>query len=394
MGNKNHVIHTSPSLAPEGGGTSRAVLGLCTAISDQGWDINILTTHKKKQPYLLTLNNSDSVNTTILPCRWGLGKWQLAPDFGEILATLTLKTNQPTIIHTNGIWLPVNSISTQVAQRTNTPLIISPHGMLEPWSMGYKSWRKQIAWNAYQRRDLTSAALIHATAEAERKNIRRLGFSQPITIVPNGVTIPTVQATHGQNAKPDRLRTILFLSRIHPKKGLLNLVNAIAHTQLSGWQINIVGPSELGHKEEVKQAAQKVGVSALFNFVGSVNDQEKWAYYQQSDLFVLPTYSENFGIVIAEALATGIPVITTTGTPWAELKSHRCGWWIPPGVKPLTKALLEATRLNDSERARMGERGRELIKNYYSWEHVAEMMLTTYQFVLGQSTITPSYIDC
>jgi glycosyltransferase involved in cell wall biosynthesis len=118
--------------------------------------------------------------------------------------------------------------------------------------------------------------------------------------------------------------------------------------------------------------------------VGSVDDEEKWALYRSADLFVLPTLSENFGIVIAEALAAGVPVITTKAAPWQELETHRCGWWIDTGTAPLIEALRHAMSLSEDERRAMGARGRALVETNYSWDQIAGRMIAVYEWLLGR----------
>ena len=148
----------------------------------------------------------------------------------------------------------------------------------------------------------------------------------------------------------------------------------------------VAGPSEEGHIEEVKQAVESAGFQDQFEFPGPVDDMLKWDFFRQADLFALPTFSENFGIVVAEALASEVPVITTKGTPWKDLDDHNCGWWVDIGVEPLVEALREAIGLSDVERHEMGKRGRDLVKKCYSWEKIAEDMLSVYRWVIDGGT--------
>jgi glycosyltransferase involved in cell wall biosynthesis len=146
----------------------------------------------------------------------------------------------------------------------------------------------------------------------------------------------------------------------------------------------VCGPDECGHTEQVKRAVAEAGLSGEFEFKSLVNGVEKEALYASADLFVLPTFSENFGIAVAEALAAGVPVITTTGAPWEELRTRQCGWWIDIGVEPLAVAMREATLLSDQERYEMGQRGRRLVEEKYAWPQIGRDMLAVYQWVLGQ----------
>ncbi len=149
----------------------------------------------------------------------------------------------------------------------------------------------------------------------------------------------------------------MYLGRNHLLKGLDLLTEAWERVKRDGWRLKLVGPGLPG---------------------GLVEGEEKWRVLRAADVFVLPTRSENFGIVVAEALAAGVPVITTKGAPWAELVSENCGWWVEVGVEPRAEALREAMGLTDEERRAMGENGRRLVERKYKWEAVGARMVEVY----------------
>ena len=152
----------------------------------------------------------------------------------------------------------------------------------------------------------------------------------------------------------------------------------------SAWQLLIVGPDEGGHLAEGMGLADHLGLGEAVRYGGSVWDEaERTRLYRSSDFFVLPTFSENFGMVIAEALACGTPVITTVGAPWRELESHGCGLWIPFGIEPLTDSLLSLMRASDTDRSLMGSRGQELVARRYGWASIGLKMAETYRWLLG-----------
>lgn len=292
----------------------------------------------------------------------------------------------PSLIHSHGLWTPANHWAAKAARQSNIPLIIQPRGMLEPWALSQRAWKKRLAMTLYQRRDLDQAAMFIATAWTEGENIRRLGFRQPIAVIPNGVEldVPGVDGCSLHQGL-ERPRTVLFLSRIHPKKGLLNLLDAWARVVPNGWRLKIAGPDEGGHLVEVRALARRLGIDPLVDFVGELDGVAKSQAYAGADLFVLPTFSENFGVVVAEALAHGVPVITTRGTPWADLETYRCGWWVDIGVDPLMQALREAMDLSDDERRAMGVRGRAYVRRY-DWGDIARQTMDVYRWVLGKGT--------
>ena len=286
------------------------------------------------------------------------------------------------IIHDSGIWLRHNHLIAREACRRKIPRVVSPRGMLEPWALNYRKWKKRMAWFAYQRRDLQSADVLHATAAREAEQFRDLGLRAPIAIVPNGVKVPEVSGTR----IPGPEKTALFLSRIHPVKGLPILVEAWSRLRPENWRMRVVGRDEDNHLTEVQHLVRQAGLEESWDFGEAVEGEEKWRAMQEADLFILPSYSENFGIVVAEALATGTPVITTTGTPWEGLRQHNCGWWVPANAEGLASALQDATSCPASGLVAMGERGRLLAERDYGWERVAKQMIDCYQWILGDAS--------
>jgi glycosyltransferase involved in cell wall biosynthesis len=187
---------------------------------------------------------------------------------------------------------------------------------------------------------------------------------------------------------------MLFLSRVHPIKGLPLLLEAMAveRQRLRDWRLVIAGPDAVGHRHELAQQAERLGVSDMIEFVGLVADEkEKRGLLGSADLFVLPTHTENFGIVIAEALACGVPVVTTQGAPWRELEEHGCGWWVPVSARAIADALVDAATRPAAELRAMGERGRALVRSRYVWSIVAERSLVLYKWLRGD-TARPDFV--
>lgn len=269
------------------------------------------------------------------------------------------------VVHLHGTWSPILAVAAYMARLKNIPFIASPHGCLEPWALGHRKLKKQVALAIYQRRVLQNASLLVATAGQELKSIRGLGLAGPVAVVPNGVELVV-----GPKRCVESSRKILFLSRIHPQKGLTDLVMAWAQVRKPGWRLVIAGPSAGDYEEEIKSLTRKLGIEEDFDFLGLVSGERKERCYSEADVFVLPTYSENFGIAVAEALARGIPVITTKGAPWQELEAHRCGWWVTPGVDGIAGALSAALATPSETLLDMGARGKALVEEKYSWDRI------------------------
>lgn len=296
------------------------------------------------------------------------------------------------VIHIHALWSPFLHKVSKWASKNQIPTVWSPHGMLTPWAMRNKWWKKYPAWWLYQRRDLAKANLLHVTAGSEEEDVRRLGLKNPVVVVPLGVAI---DCRVERVERADGKKILLFVSRVQRKKGLLNLVRAWAKLKydysaqsiypslLNEWVVRIVGPDQDNHTAELKLLCNELGVEKDFEFVGPVYGEDLLREYAAADIFVLPTYSENFGSVVIEALSHAVPVICTKGAPWKELETHKCGWWIDIGVEPLSAALNKSLSLSDIERREMGKRGRRLVEDKYTWDAVVNNIVDGYKEILN-----------
>lgn len=377
--NKLSIIHVIDCLHPRSGGPSRTVVQLTDALSTNSeLDVTLLSQGLTGEP---SVPSADRVSRCM-----NESSSRYALKFGlPVLIELKRLTRYqvPALIHSHGLWAPVNHWASVAARRNKIPLIIHPRGMLEPWALNHKGMKKRFAMALYQRRDLTIANLLVATSNVEFESIRELGLRQPVAIIPNGVVLD-VGAEPVQYRPMNRTRVALFLSRVHPVKGLLNLVHAWARVAPVGWRLCIAGPDEAGHLREVLALVRQLGVQDSIEYVGGVDDEVKSDLYNAADVFVLPTFTENFGLVVAEALAHGLPVITTRGAPWADLATNGCGWWVDIGVEPLVDALREAVALSDEERQAMGKRGRDYVRRF-DWADIASQTVDVYKWILGQA---------
>jgi glycosyltransferase involved in cell wall biosynthesis len=259
--------------------------------------------------------------------------------------------------------------------------------MLQPWALAHKKWKKQIAWRLYQRRDLQSARCCHVASGVEAHNLKRLGLEVPMREIPNGMDVPQgAEFLRPRTVVSGALRTALFLGRIYPGKGLPLLIEAWSQVRPAGWRLQIAGPDEAGHRAEVEHAIAAAGLREYITFAGELHGPEKTQAYLDAELFVLPTLSESFGMAIAEALAHGLPVLTTSAAPWPQLLRHECGWWTEVSAEALAAALREATSLEPARFWQMGRRGRALIQEQFGWSHVACRMLDTYAELLADTT--------
>ncbi|MFV8374685.1 glycosyltransferase [Flavobacterium sp. LB1P71] len=296
--------------------------------------------------------------------------------------TTYLKSAKPDLVHINGIWNLQNAIFQFAAVTLHIPIILSPHGMLEPYILNRNKWKKKIALLLYQHKLVKQADFIHSTAELELKNIKSLGFENPSVVIPNGIDLSKIRVKENLNySSPFQ---ILFISRIHPKKGIEFLMEAIKKLNSDDIIVKIAGPGDKDYINNLINKARSLNISDKIEFLGPIYGEEKWKLYQSSDLFILPSYSENFGIVIPEALASGLLTIATTGTPWEELKTSDCGWWIDLSVENLVNAIESAYKLPLEGIKKKSKTGIELIQQKYDINQVALTMKEFYKTVYSQ----------
>lgn len=374
------VFHVIGDLDPRSGGTAHAVVDVTDALAEAGGlSVTLLFLSRPGQPGLESGPGVRRVE--VVPrSRWAsISGLPLKQALEREIAL-----GAPSLIHVHGLWMALDHWAVAAARRHGIPLLIQPHGMLEPWALRHRALKKHIAMALYQRRDLEAAALLVASTSREAESLRRLGFKRPIAIIPHGIRPAAEKPTDRANdpTDPHRMRTALFLSRLHPVKGLPVLIHAWAQAAPKGWRLVIAGPDQGGHLRKVQALIHRLGLGESVQYMGEVRNEVKSALYRTADLFVLPTHTENFGIVVVEALAHGVPVITTRGAPWAELETQRCGWWIEIGEEPLVKALQEAMAMTDEGRHEMGARGRALAQRY-EWVGIARQLHAAYRWLLG-----------
>lgn len=296
------------------------------------------------------------------------------------------------VVHQHGIWTACSYVSNVLRKAHGVPTVIAPHGSLQQWALQRSPWKKRLALLAYERENLHRAACLHATAEAEIADFRDYGLSNPIAVIPNGISEAWLQS-RGEGARfrqqhsiPTDCRILLFLSRITPKKGLPLLLQAIDRVRpdFANWLLVIAGTDEFGHLDEVKSLVAQLNLADSVTLIGPLYDQAKRDAFAASDAFVLPSYSEGSPMVVLDSLATGTPVVTTKGTPWRSLLEWNAGWWVDPSVDGIVEALRAVLSLPESQLKIMGQNGLELVRSQYLWRVQAQKTLDLYGWLLGQ----------
>lgn len=353
------ILLTATSLAPTYGGPAHSVSRLALALAAAGLDVGLWTSDQSVR------------STPLLPLATAVGRLTGSLDHAVVAF------GAPDIFHDNGIWLGHNHRVSRLAAALRVPRMVSTRGMLEPWAVRHKRCKKRVAWHLYQRYDLRRAQCLHATAAQEAENLKRFGLAVPVCVIANGVDIPELGPE--PSARRDTgARTALFLGRIYPIKGLRMLIEAWDKVRPADWRLRIAGPDEAGHRAEIEAAVASAGIANAVSFDGPLDNEAKRRALCNSDLLVLPSHSESFGMVVAEALAHGVPALTTTATPWRALPDLGCGWCVSPSPSAIAQALAEATTREPAALRRMGANGRAWVSAEFGWDAVANQFIAAY----------------
>lgn len=367
------TLHIVADVRQNSGGPARSVPGLIAALEALGVESHM-------SAYL--------IGDSLLPSRISRFHIPQAKGFWGWYTFLQdlVREIHPEVIFINGLWDVSLHLAVLIAKRNRIPYVIVPRGMLQPWALLQKAFAKKVVRFLWQDRDIRGAAALHVTAREEREQMRHLGFRNEILEAPNGVNVPETLPPLLRPSSPTQKKRVLFLSRMSSQKGVANLIEAWGILRPKGWECEMVYTTNTGesrvYEKEILQRIKDLYLENDFVMTGGLSDDEKWKAYRRANLFVLPTNSENFGIVIAEALYAELPVVTTKGAPWAELEEWCCGKWIDIGVTPLVEALREMLLLPESTLAEMGKRGRELIEHQYLWPSIAKKLADDCQRVI------------
>jgi glycosyltransferase involved in cell wall biosynthesis len=368
------ILHlTNAFSAKAGGGVFEVVSNLVSNQKEDHLDPNIWHSGKCE----MAIRNTQNIRQLKY---FGKGKLVLLKD---IFYKKSRELYQFDIIHQHGIWLTNSLLTIQLRKKYRIPTIIQPHGYLEPYALTMSRIKKKIVWTLFEKSNLKNADVLLACSTKEAINLRKLFPYKSIAIIPNGISKEFFSAKSSEQIKDTK--TMLFLSRIHPSKGLerfLTVVADLGKNYFKDWHIIIAGSDELNHTEYLIKLASRLGIRDLISFPGPIYKQEKIDLISNADLFFLPTFTENFGIVVAEALARSVPVLTTTGAPWSDLNSRHCGFWVENDSESLKKGLINALETPESELKNMGARGRRLIEENFLWPAISRTTYELYRWLL------------
>lgn len=284
------------------------------------------------------------------------------------------------IYHAQGVWQWPTYALASVARKTGKPYLITPRGMLYPQDIAKSnSWMKKLSLKCRLLSDLNKAACVHVTCMEEMKHCRDLGVTSPIAVIPNPVEIKNYPFV-----KTDSVRRIGYLGRLSHRKNVESLIYAFHSLGESAKdaELLIIGGGDANYEKFLHEEVDRLGLRNV-KFVGFLNGEAKDKALASCSVLAMPSEFENFGNVVVEGLVRSIPCIATTGSPWEELNSHQCGWWIPYSQESITSAVASALSISDEELNKMGDNGRQLVEERYSVEAVAKQLLRLYEWVVG-----------
>lgn len=374
------VLHITPSMSRSSGGPSSCTLNLLRGLNSlPDTEASVLTFAPASGDTLV----ADEAAIITLPR--DMRTPMLASP--SMRATLRRDAARYDIIHGNYLWTLPSHYAQRAAQRASRPYMLSIHGMLYPQALRVSSWKKRLILPLFQRRDLRTADCLHATCEAELQHIRNFGLTNPVALIPNCIDTDTIPAPvrHTDSAT----RTVGFVGRLDPIKNIDLLIHAAARTPHI--HLSIIGDGDPAYRTTLTSLADRL-MPGRVEWHGFKSGSELTRLMRTFDIQVLPSKSENFGMVVAEALVQGIPVIAGTGTPWQMLATHQCGLHVAPDIDALADAIAQLTSMSPDQLDAMGRRGQQLVADNFTPRAVATAMRATYAWLTGTAP-RPQHID-
>jgi glycosyltransferase involved in cell wall biosynthesis len=406
-----NIIHVTSWLSRQGGGIPPVVWALARETRRRGHACSVLGLEDE---WVKTDCAASGV-----PFTAGRVRGPRALGFSPALnAQLRASAGPGAVIHSHGLWMHPGTAARRCAGRQPCPLIVSPHGMLEPWALNRSRWKKKLAAWWFEDGNLRRADCLHALSPAEAESFRRYGLKKPIAIIPNGVDLvedrgqgsevggrrsevggqtgeaaahctgQEGQTTEAGRGQPDGRRVVLFLSRLHPKKGLANLLQAWRRVarDFPDWCLVIAGAGEPAYEQELQALGKQNGLEPSVIFAGPLYGGDKQRVLAGADVFVLPSFSEGFSMAILEAAAAGLPVLLTPECNFSELAKAGAAVAVSAQAPAIESGLRRLLELSDEQRQAMGLKAIELVRQSYTWPAIADRMHRVYEWMAGNGS--------
>jgi glycosyltransferase involved in cell wall biosynthesis len=364
------ILHTIPSMGINSGGPASSTFLTVKGLRNKDVTAKIVTYQiSGKSDKLIS---SENFIHTLPPVN---NKFAYSRYFKTFLLQ---NSKEYDIFHAQSVWLYPTCITAKIARKLNKPYIITPRGMLYPQDLANGKLRKSIFLKLFLQNDLQKANCIHATCMEEMRYLRDSGIKTPVAVIPNPVDTADMESPVAKT----KLRAG-YLGRVHPRKNIERIIYAwnMLKNSVNDGELIIIGDGDKQYLDFLKRETKRLQLNNVI-FTGFLSGDEKEKALNSLSFLVVTSDFENFGNIVTEALVKGIPVISSKGTPWQELNSHRCGWWIDNDVDTVANTLNKAIILPEEEYRQMGMRGQKLIKENYSVETVAQKMKQLYCWIL------------
>lgn len=306
---------------------------------------------------------------------------------------------KPDLVHVQGIWLYTSHVNTKYCKKQNVPYMISPRGMLDPWILSQRSWKKKLGLFLYEQKHIDNSACINALAMSEYNAIRDFGYKKPIAVIPNGVYLPAENPLSETKLpwEQDGRKSLLFLSRLHVKKGIENLLEAwskLNSEEKQDWKLIVAGePHDAAYRQKLNEMLIQFQLEKNVFFIGNQAGADKDITFRSVDAFTLPSYSEGMPMSVLEAWSYKLPVLMTEFCNIPEGFEEKAALKMNPNVESTLNGLKELFSLSDEERKTIGENGLNLVEKKFTWETIASQMTEVYDWILSdKQSETPSTV--
>jgi len=384
-----NILICTPYISSTYGGISKIVVDFVQEISKFGIQVDIITTnadpfHKLNVP-LNTWILKENYRIQYFPC-WNRNDLIISYSMIKWLFFHVLDYD---IIHSNTVFSPLISISNWICKLRQIPYIITPHGMLEPWSLSYKAWKKRLYFTLLEKPSFQTCRTIQVNSSSEANSIKSLGIKSPIVIVPNGIhrqefeNLPDPDLFYQQFPHTRNKTLILFLGRIDPKKGLDLLAPAFnkVYNQFPQTHLIVAGPDSIGFLPTAKSYFTQAGCLEAVTFTGMLKGELKLSVLAAANIYIAPSYSEGFSMSVLEGMATGLPCVITTGCNFPEAGMANAAKIVDINADDIADALIQLLQ-NADEAKKMGDRARQFILDNYTWDRIALKMVSVYEEII------------
>lgn len=390
-GRPMRILIVIPSLDLEHGGPSEGVAHLARQFAQLDIEVDLVTTStsiadRHNQVDLFVKPQSDKLRILMFPTTFSSRFRFSLPLTGWIFKNI----KKYDMVLTRSVFSYPVLPTYWACQISKVPYVSTPHGMLEPWAMDQKKWKKSIYFFLFERPALKKAMAIHAVASQEAEHINSLDLKRPVFWIPNGIDTSKYTPLPPKDVFIDKFNlaghrtTILFMGRIDPKKGIDLLIHAISKiiTTHKNIQLVIAGPDLTGYGTKIKRLSEELGCSHYVCFTGMIKNELKYSALATADIFILPSHSEGFSIAVLEAMAAGLPCIITRGCNFPEAGQRRAAYITDDNEQSISEAILWTIN-HPLEAKEMGRRARQWVLSEFDWLHTATSLIALYKKLLA-----------